>query len=63
MLLPAAIAHAAPPPTTADYTAADVSATNHQWYVTGTTTTATTIATGGTVTFNYPTGNFPRATT
>jgi plastocyanin len=55
-LAPAA-ADADAPPLTADYTAADISGTNHQWYATGTTTTATTIATGGSVTFNYVTGN------
>ena len=55
-LAPAA-ADADAPPLTADYTATDISGTNHQWYVTGTTTTATTIATGGSVTFNYVTGN------
>ena len=51
-----ATAYADAPPLTADFTATDVtSGTNHQWYVTGTTSnTATTIATGGTVTFNYP---------
>src|SRR3954452_17272281 len=45
------------PPLAADYTATDISGTNHQWYVTGTTTTAATIAAGGSVTFNYVTGN------
>jgi hypothetical protein len=44
------------PPLSVGYTAADISATNHQWYVTGTTTTASTIATTGTVTWNYVTG-------
>jgi hypothetical protein len=42
-----------------DYTAADISATNHQWYVTGTTTTASTVATGGVATFHYVTGSPP----
>jgi hypothetical protein len=51
-----AAAHAAPP-LTADYTATDVSATNHQWYVTGTTITSATIAAHGVVNFKYPTGN------
>jgi plastocyanin len=55
VLAPAAASAA--PPLMADYTATDISGTNHQWYVTGTTTTATTIATGGSVTFNYVTGN------
>jgi plastocyanin len=55
-LAPAAAA-ADVPPLTADFTAIDVSGTNHQWYVTGTTSTAITIATGGSVTFNYPVGN------
>jgi plastocyanin len=54
-LAPAAASGA--PPLTADFTATDISGTNHQWYVTGTTNTATTIATGGSVTFNYVTGN------
>src|SRR3954451_21986760 len=49
-------------PLTAGYTATDISTTNHQWYVTGTTTTVSTIATRGTVTFNYVTGN-PATTT
>jgi plastocyanin len=44
-------------PLTADFTATDVSGTNHQWYAPGTTSTATTIAAGGSVTFNYPVGN------
>jgi plastocyanin len=56
LVVPAA-ARAQAPPLTASYTAADLSATVHQWYVTGTTTTATTIATTGTVSFSYPTGN------
>jgi plastocyanin len=56
-LLAPAAAHAAPPPLSASYTANDISATNHQWYITGTTTTASTIATSGTVTWSYPTGN------
>jgi plastocyanin len=55
-LVPAAAAQAAPAPLTANYTATDVSATDHQWYVTGTTTTTAGIAQGGTVTFGYPTG-------
>ncbi len=55
LLVPSA-ASAAPPPLSASYTATDISITNHQWYVTGTTTTATTIATSGTVTFSYPVG-------
>src|SRR3954451_3768978 len=50
-----AAAHAAPP-LTAEYTATDLSATNHQWYVTGSTVTTATIASHGTVTFKYPTG-------
>jgi plastocyanin len=53
-LLPSS-AHAAAP-LTADFTATDVTTTNHQWYVTGTTTTTATIAQHGTVTFGYPTG-------
>src|SRR4051794_15441225 len=55
MLAPAA-AKADAPPLTAGFTAVDVSSTNHQWYVTGTTSNTATIATGGTVTFGYPTG-------
>jgi plastocyanin len=51
-LLPAA-AHAQ---STASFTATDVTSANHQWYVTGTTSTTATIAQGGTVTFAYPTG-------
>lgn len=54
-LLPAT-ARADVPPLSASYTAADIAATNHQWYVTGTTTTTSTIATSGVVTFNYPVG-------
>jgi len=54
-LLPAT-ARADAPPLSASYTAADISVTNHQWYVTGTTTTTSTIATTGVVTFNYPVG-------
>jgi hypothetical protein len=54
-LLPAT-ARADVPPLSASYTAADISGTNHQWYVTGTTTTTSTIATTGVVTFNYPVG-------
>jgi len=54
VLLPGS-AHAAAP-LTADFTATDVTATNHQWYVTGTTTTTAVIAQHGTVTFGYPTG-------
>jgi plastocyanin len=50
-----AAAHAAPP-LTADYTATDVTATNHQWYVTGTTVTTSTIAAHGVVSFKYPVG-------
>jgi plastocyanin len=44
------------PPLTASFTATDVTSANHQWYVTGTTSNTATIATGGTVTFAYPTG-------
>src|SRR3954447_9059422 len=57
VLAPATAQAAAP--LTADYTAADISPTNHQWYVTGTTTTASTLATNGTVTFRYLTGTPP----
>jgi plastocyanin len=46
----------AAPPLTADYTATDVTATNHQWYVAGTTITTSTIATHGVVNFKYPAG-------
>jgi len=53
-LLPAT-AHAQAP-LSADFTATDISTTNHQWYVTGTTTTTAPVAQHGTVTFNYPTG-------
>src|SRR4051812_27425228 len=55
MLAPAA-AKADAPPLTAGFTAVDVGSTNHQWFVTGTTSNTATIATGGTVTFGYPTG-------
>jgi hypothetical protein len=48
-------AHAAPP-LTADYTATDVTGTNHQWYVTGTTVTTSAIAAHGIVNFQYPAG-------
>jgi hypothetical protein len=54
-LLPAT-ARADVPPLSASYTAADIAGNNHQWYVTGTTTTTSTIATTGVVTFNYPVG-------
>jgi hypothetical protein len=56
-LAPATASAAAPRPLSVDYTAADISGTNHQWYVTGTTTTASTLAAGGVATFHYPTGN------
>jgi hypothetical protein len=59
MALPPATARADAPPSSVDYTAADISALNHQWYVTGTTTTASTIATGGVATFHYVTGSPP----
>ena len=55
--LPPAAARAEAPPLSVDYTATDVSAANHQWYVTGTTTTASTIATSGVATFRYVTGS------
>jgi plastocyanin len=55
--LPPAAARADAPPLSVDYTAADISATNHQWYVTGTTTTAATVATGGVATFRYVSGS------
>ncbi len=56
-LLPATASAATPPPLSVDYSAADISSINHQWYVTGTTTTASTIASGGVATFHYVTGN------
>jgi hypothetical protein len=55
--LPPAAARADAPPLSVDYTATDVTATNHQWYVTGTTATASTIATSGVATFRYVTGS------
>jgi len=55
VLLPAGARAAAP--LTADFTATDISATNHQWYASGTTTTTAVIAQHGSVTFNYPTGD------
>jgi hypothetical protein len=55
--LPPATARADAPPLSVDYTATDATATNHQWYVTGTTTTASTIATSGVATFRYVTGS------
>jgi plastocyanin len=55
VLAPAA-AQAQAPPLTAGFTAVDVTSANHQWYVTGTTSNTATIATGGTVTFAYPSG-------
>jgi hypothetical protein len=57
LALPPAAARADAPPLSVDYTAADISAVNHQWYVTGTTTTASTIATSGVATFHYVTGS------
>ena len=51
-----ATANAEVPPLTAAFTATDVTSANHQWYVAGTTSNTATIATGGTVTFSYPTG-------
>ena len=41
---------------TASFTATDVTASNHQWYASGTTSNTATIAQGGTVTFAYPSG-------
>jgi plastocyanin len=55
-LLPAT-ARADAPPLSVSYTAADISGTNHQWYVTGTTTTASTLTNGGAATFHYVTGS------
>ncbi|WP_028065918.1 cupredoxin domain-containing protein [Solirubrobacter soli] len=55
VLVPAT-AQADAPPLTAGFTAVDVTSANHQWYATGTTSNTATIATGGTVTFAYPTG-------
>jgi hypothetical protein len=54
-----ATAFAEPPPLTASFSATDLSQTQHRWYVTGTTTSTTTIATSGTVTFDYAVGAFP----
>jgi hypothetical protein len=56
-LTPATASAATAPPLAVDYTAADISGVNHQWYVTGTTTTASTLASGGVATFHYATGN------
>ncbi len=58
-LLVPATAFAEPPPLTASFTATDLAQTQHRWYVTGTTTSTTTIATSGTVTFDYPVSAFP----
>jgi plastocyanin len=52
-------AFADPPPLTAKFTAVDTSATAHRWVDSVTTTNATTIATTGTVTFDYPVAPFP----
>src|SRR4051794_21380975 len=49
-------ARADAPPLSAGFTATDVTAANHQWFVTGTTSNTATIAPGGTVTFAYPVG-------
>jgi plastocyanin len=54
VLLPSSAQAAAP--LAAAFTATDLSATNHQWYATGTTTTTAVIAQHGTVTFGYPAG-------
>ncbi len=48
----------AQPPPSASFTAS-----NNYWYVTGTSSTTATIATGGSVTFSSPTGNNPHNAT
>jgi len=58
LLLPSA-AFAEPPPLTATFTAVDTSASAHKWVDTASNTNATTIATTGTVTFDYPVAPFP----
>jgi len=52
-------AFAEPPPLTAKFTAVDTSATAHKWVDGVSNTNATTIATTGTVTFDYPVAPFP----
>jgi plastocyanin len=45
-------------PTIASFTATDISTTNHQWYVSGSSTsTSATISAGGTALFTYQTGS------
>jgi len=51
-------AFAEPPPLTAKFTAVDTSATAHKWVDAVSNTNATTIATTGTVTFDYPVAAF-----
>jgi plastocyanin len=58
LLVPSA-AFAEPPPLTAKFTAVDTAATAHKWVDSVSTTNATTIATTGTVTFDYPVAPFP----
>jgi plastocyanin len=58
LLVPSA-AFAEPPPLTATFTAVDPTQTTHVWRDSVSNTNATTIATSGTVTFDYPVGAFP----
>jgi plastocyanin len=58
-LLAPAAASAEPPPLTAKFTAVDTSATAHKWVDSVNGTSSTTIATSGTVTFDYPVAPFP----
>jgi hypothetical protein len=58
LLVPSA-AFAEPPPLTAKFTAVDTSATAHKWVDSVNNTNSTTIATSGTVTFDYPVAPFP----
>ena len=58
LLVPSS-AFAEPPPLTATFTAIDTSATAHRWADSVSNTNATTIATSGTVTFDYPVAPFP----
>jgi len=52
-------AFAEPPPLTAKFTAVDTSATAHKWVDSVSNTNVTTVATTGTVTFDYPVAPFP----
>jgi hypothetical protein len=55
-------AFAEPPPLTAKFTAVDPTQTTHAWRDSVNNTNTTTIATTGTVTFDYPVGAFPNTT-